>query len=468
MEFCARCQTQWFNQRLSRSVCQHCRDKDAKMSPGEPFFYSHKNNLDFGDVPSHLPPLSQIEEILIAQVHVHVQIFQHRSQQYKYRGHVVNFLRNTGSVYSQLPLLPPDLDVIILRPANETNQPHMTRQFRHDFHVRQSAIRQWLLFLKQQHPGYRDILIDEDRLSQLPVDDNVSRQVFNHRQADAIIDEEIPSEEMPEEGDFDGAAVPNLIAAQADLDELQDQLQGQTMPNPEQIPLQQQYLRMPDIRSTPLNEFNRSQPLLSLAFPTLYPRGQANFVQPRVRSVTYKQYINHAMKWHDGRFAKHPRFRYVAFNTLMRHSVNTRSSFFIKRPGQTANRLVNLEDLRAAFNQDTPEARALLNSIIHYSGNLRGTRAFWNSKRRGLEAMVRAIGCPGTFLTFSAADHHWESLQRHMPYFNEWQTSSHRNKVRIAIRNLRDNPHIAAHHFHSQFTSFLHTVLMPRINITEY
>lgn len=60
-------------------------------------------------------------------------------------------------------------------------------------------------------------------LSQLPVDGDVSRQVFNHRQPDATIDDEIPNEDMPEEDDFYGAAVPNLIAAQANLDEYRDQ-----------------------------------------------------------------------------------------------------------------------------------------------------------------------------------------------------------------------------------------------------
>lgn len=70
------------------------------------------------------------------------------------------------------------------------------------------------------------------------------------------------------------------------------------------------------------------------------------------------------------------------------------SNFFVQRPGETANRLVNLEDLRPAFNQDTAKVRALLNSIVRSSGNVRrDTRAFWNSKRRGLEAMVRPVGC---------------------------------------------------------------------------
>ncbi|KAM4065772.1 ATP-dependent DNA helicase PIF1 [Hirsutella rhossiliensis] len=91
-------------------------------------------------------------------------------------------------------------------------------------------------------------------------------------------------------------------------------------------------IEMPNIRSTPLNEFNRSQPLLSLAFPTLYPTGQADFVAPRQRTIR---------------------------------------------------------------------------------------------------------------------------LQRHMPSYVEWREADSRGKGAIAFRNLLENPHIAAYHFHSRFTSFL-------------
>jgi hypothetical protein len=65
-------------------------------------FFSEENNLHFGDVPTHLPELTQVEEMLIARVHVHVQVFQHRGQQYHYRGHVINFMRDVGRLGAAL------------------------------------------------------------------------------------------------------------------------------------------------------------------------------------------------------------------------------------------------------------------------------------------------------------------------------------------------------------------------------
>ena len=54
---------------------------------------------------------------------------------------------------------------------------------------------------------------------------------------------------------------------------------------------------MPSFRSTPLSEFNRSQSLLSLAFPTLYPHGEAEFCHPRLRDVSYAEYIEHFLNY---------------------------------------------------------------------------------------------------------------------------------------------------------------------------
>ena len=63
-----------------------------------------------------------VEEMLIARVHVAVNVLQVRGQQYKYRGHVVQFLRDVGKVYNSLPLIPPNLDIIVTTPRFKTQQ----------------------------------------------------------------------------------------------------------------------------------------------------------------------------------------------------------------------------------------------------------------------------------------------------------------------------------------------------------
>jgi ATP-dependent DNA helicase PIF1 len=467
MEFCCRCQRKWFGMELYQRVCKTCRQRDNNKGPNEPFFFSRENDLDFGIVPAYLPPLTQVEEMLIARVHVHVQVFQYRGQQYKYRGHCISFLRDVGSIYSQLPLLPTDLDIIILRPQNATTQPHVIRQFRNQFRVRQSHIRIWLDHLRRHHPGYRDITISEAHLSQLPTDGDVTHQLPTEATQDVDIEDEVAREDIPDDDDYECAAVPNLLAAESDLEQLRSQVMGNSQRHPEQVPLRAN-LEMPAIRRTPLSEFNRSQAMLSLAFPSIFPNGEAEFVSPRQRTIDFSQYLEHAMKWHDGRFARHPRFRFVVFNKLMRGQVNQRSAYYMKMPGSATRQTISVEDLREAFSSDSPEAKSLLNSIVRYSASLRGTRPFWMGRRHQLEAYCHALGCPAAFITLSPADIHWDSQQRLMPRYGEWRIGDNRTRYVIAAANLRDNPLIAAHHFHYRFKSFMEMVMKPKFGIVDY
>ena len=54
----------------------------------------------------------------------------------------------------------------------------------------------------------------------------------------------------------------------------------------------QHQMPLPSIRRTPLNEFNCSQPLLTLAFPT-HPDGKANFVEPLEAPFDRQSLYNH-------------------------------------------------------------------------------------------------------------------------------------------------------------------------------
>jgi hypothetical protein len=78
------CHEKWFNIQLNRAhACRRCVLKDKGK---EPFLMSDDNNMDPGEVPAHLPALSQVEEMLIARVHVHLEA---ERLQYRYTGHTV-------------------------------------------------------------------------------------------------------------------------------------------------------------------------------------------------------------------------------------------------------------------------------------------------------------------------------------------------------------------------------------------
>ena len=83
--------------------------------------------MDPSMVDHTLPELSQVEEMLITRVHVYVELRQVRGAQWRYKGHIINFLRDVGRVYNTLPLLPQDLELVLLRPSGVNQNPLMSR-----------------------------------------------------------------------------------------------------------------------------------------------------------------------------------------------------------------------------------------------------------------------------------------------------------------------------------------------------
>src|SRR5271154_2066401 len=172
MESCSRCRERWFSMDLKDEICHACflRDKGNKT----PFLMSADNEMDPGEVPAHLPELTQVEEMIIARSHVQMMLHRYRGHQYHYSGHCVSFMQNTVKTVDVLPNLPSELDVVVLRPSNQVEgDPRFQRQFRSDFRVRKGRVITWLRYLKDHHPDYRYITISPDRIDALPVDGDV-------------------------------------------------------------------------------------------------------------------------------------------------------------------------------------------------------------------------------------------------------------------------------------------------------
>ena len=77
-------------------------------------------------------------------------------------------------------------------------------------------------------------------------------------------------------------------------------------------------MEWPEIGLSPINEYN-IEGLFDMAFPTLFPMGTADWLQPRLKNVRLHEYGLHLLKYCDQRFGKHPRFRYFVLNMIMRH-----------------------------------------------------------------------------------------------------------------------------------------------------
>ena len=103
-------------------------------------------------------------------------------------------------------------------------------------------------------------------------------------------------------------------------------------------------------------------------FPTLFPTGAADFLGQRCNQVTIGNYFTHLTKYRDGRFARHPRFRFFALNTEMRWRALQSGRIYVQQhPGDAQLTVDVLRDMVGR------EGEAFSNRVLHYASSLRGT-----------------------------------------------------------------------------------------------
>ena len=87
-----------------------------------------------------------------------------------------------------------------------------------------------------------------------------------------------------------------------------------------------------------------------MAFPTLYPTGQADFNASRLRKVDLNDYARHLMCFSNGRFKRHPRWRFLVFNMLMRRKAGSSARFYVSKASGLKD--LNCDELTKALLMD--------------------------------------------------------------------------------------------------------------------
>ena len=154
--------------------CKRCRAERGKSASGYILKFSKGNDMDPGAVLSYFFSLSIAEKMLIARAHVHMNFRWVKGCQYKYSGHIVNFMQNTAKIINCLPSLPKKLQVVILKPSSSSVNDSVVHQgFAKTFWVQRKNVEMWLHFLVNNYPDYKHIVIDKKRISLLPGNDTM-------------------------------------------------------------------------------------------------------------------------------------------------------------------------------------------------------------------------------------------------------------------------------------------------------
>ena len=437
------------------------------------------------DVPSCLRNLTDMEEMMLARVMPLMQVRYTKGHQLSYKEHIVNLPQDISPIATKLPRLPEKCDVIIIRRERTDMSNHI------DFFVRREKVRDALQWKIAHDPDYADLEVDEDVLSQLPERGSVVDRIPMCRQGTATDDaggpvgpnEAAESDVSDEILDADdGGEIGQAIGGVLDLGNDQ-RLERDRVRDGANAVIRQEYEQRhivcmintfidlcvtnsiqfpaPNLGILPIHE--NTPGYMTKAFPTLFPDGEGDFYQARVRKITLGEYFTHLLRFRGGRFAWHRRFPWFAFNTLQRHRSRDLSKVFVKQ--QHTEGRMTAGDLRHVLSEGD---ESVTNKMLRYGAHLRGTRAFWLARRKELIDQIEVLGSPHAFFTLSAADLQWPDLHRHMPKEIDVPTGDERAARRQRRLALERNPHLAATYLDERLKLFMKFIVMPTLNVDHF
>ena len=426
---CEICKEAW-PQSTAFKICGRCkRDKTL------PKKFSIENKMIPSSVPSELSNLSQVEEMLIARALPFMNIYcKPKGGQRGYKGHVITFPTDVQHVANVLPNLLQDLPLVSIG----NSEKYKSKEFR----VRRSKVLDALKWLVHNNSLYSDIVIDESRVFELPVDDLVDNFVS--------VEGDLSESEVFEE--------PNACDIEERSSFILASINKKTQRNLIREHINSS-VELDIIGENPINEFRVSH-LGALAFPTLFPDGRGDPTDlTTVRDIassetqSFAMKIAHLLKFSekiDGdwvyRFASHPRFAYWAYNMLFRRRLLAKGNVYVKQHPEDFD--LTIEEFNELLsNPSSPTANNMMSKIFYYTKEIPGTNSYWCKIRQDLKALVKQEGVPTIFFTLSMAENYWPDL---LSLFN--CSGEDISEVR---KKILENPHLVDWYFTTRTEKFV-------------
>ncbi|KAL6484420.1 hypothetical protein MHYP_G00064660 [Metynnis hypsauchen] len=388
-------------ERKSEWICHSCHDNLLK---GRMPAIASANKLQHAPIPPELCDLNILERHVIAKYVCFAKVISlPKGQQRAIKGAVVSVPSDVETTVNVLP-----------RPRSESQllTVKLKRRLCYRGHyqfqtISMQKVLSALLKLKEVHSEYRDIVINNvepDELFDNPVNDDDDD--------DAPVDPENNTgrEDTPQQ---------NPESEQHDNEgESTEQQAGLSLDTCLQPPDLGQHLLSyndgvfciaPAERNNPISIFKVPK-LEAMAFPVQFPTGENTFDEPhRHTALSPSRYFNARLFSADNRFARDTNYIFFAQFVTEMHlatasmSIQLRKAKCMTRDGHRIN---------SALLQDKQELDKLVrnNEGTRFMQPLRGTPAYWQKTLRDLFAMLRQLGTPTFFCTFSAAEMRWPEV----------------------------------------------------------
>jgi hypothetical protein len=442
------------------------------------------NKLQTEHIPQQLCDMNSLEQQLISlSIPFSKIVVLPKGKQRGIRGSVVCVPSNVQEITQTLPRPMKESQLIAVK---------LKRKIEYRGHVQYKVIdtaklQTALNYLQRHNPHYADVEIDDawqvenDEIELLIGRENTTETNESHdNQSD---------NSSQNTDDYDvGENMNKDAAAESDED-------GEDNPDPRDpfcaVPFDS-CLQPPDLRTEAIAEFENmvysvapaqgNKPISmfrpgdkdteAMSFPTLFPTAENTFQVEREVKLSLTSYFNARLFDADGRFAGNSEYIFYAQyakeldQLLSSISVAVRKRSARTRDGQNVTAR-NLSD-------DTQRANMTQKDLAyHHFDTLRGTPDYWKRTMNDLFSMIRQLGIPTWFATFSAAEmSRWpeviETIARQQGKEVDFEALDWDERCEL----LRSNPVTAARMFDHRVHEFVTTVIKsehkPIGTVTDY
>uniref|UniRef100_A0A8C4HPS9 ATP-dependent DNA helicase n=1 Tax=Dicentrarchus labrax TaxID=13489 RepID=A0A8C4HPS9_DICLA len=377
------------HERMQEWICYTCDDhlRRGNLPP-----IAMENKLELAPIPSELAELNVLERQLIAKILPFAKIVAlPKGQQRAVHGAVVCVPSEVEATVNSLPR--PSSDAQLLQVKLKRRIKYKGHQY--FYTVNMKNVLAALVTLKDMHSQYKDVSVDHSAtFNSLPDDLPCDKEQTQQDNGDAS--EQADQSKNPEKDELRPGLVLDSCMQPPDIaQEVLSYGDGIFSVAPAQGNKPVGFFAIPKLEA--------------MAFPVQFPTGQNTLDEVRGKKLSPSKYFNARLFCVDTRFASDQSYLFFAQFVTETHMATNSMSIQLRK-GKPMSR--DGRKISSKMLQDKQEVEKLITNqdATRFMRPLRGTPAYWEKTLKDMNAMVRQLGKPTFFLTFSAAEMRWPEV----------------------------------------------------------
>ena len=430
-------------------ICNTCKSNVRKGSIPR---LATINKLGVSRQPNSLSELNMLERHLISPAIPFMKMITLiKGSQKGIHGQVVCVKADMENTLKCLPRLPTDESLIRVKLKRKLAYKghHMCQD------ISPTKIRNALMWLKANNPLYKDTKINFDQFNAMDGDQLIHNDEMSDddSSSEGESEYETDDEEEPNEDYVTNTSAPLYsFLHPVDFSQYIADKHNDTILS-----------LAPSEGSSP----ERALEMEGKCFPVEFPDASNTYATTRDPKVAPLAYFKARLFSADNRFARNPEYIFFAQYVTEVHKINSGISIAM-RIGNTSTS--EGRKITASMLTDQDQVRKLIKRDEGYKflKQVRGTPAYWEKSKKDLFALIRQLGIPTFFVTFSAADRRWSEITNAILTHLGRQPMTQEQHMNMTweehCRIIMENPVIATIMFYNRVKTFISDVIRSPAN----